>query len=322
MALLNITNTEDVVLAGHSANGSGVSWGSIIAGAAAAAVLSLILLLLGAGLGLSSVSPWANQGVSAGTFGISTIIWLTATQIIASGMGGYLAGRLRTRWAGIHANEVYFRDTAHGFLSWTVSTLATVTLLASAIGGILGGAANLAGGLATGVVSTAALAGGAASQTSQADRLADKVSGKFDYFIDSMFREDASTTATPSTENAVVNANSAEKNVPAVEVARIFANSLDDKALPANDVTYIGQLVAKNTGLTQQEAEKRVTDAFSTIQKKKAEAELAAREAAEKARKASIYATLWLFVSLLIGAFSASLSATWGGRCRDADAVR
>ena len=105
-------------------NGSAVSWSAIFAGAAAAAVLSLILLLLGAGLGLSSVSPWANKGVSAGALGISTIIWLTVTQIIASGMGGYLAGRLRTRWAGVHADEVYFRDTAHGFLAWTVATLA------------------------------------------------------------------------------------------------------------------------------------------------------------------------------------------------------
>src|SRR5450631_1093930 len=85
---------------------SAVSWGAIVAGAAAAAALSLILLMLGIGLGLSSVSPWAHHGVSAETFGVSTILWVTLTQLIASGMGGYLAGRLRTKWIGVHTNEV------------------------------------------------------------------------------------------------------------------------------------------------------------------------------------------------------------------------
>jgi hypothetical protein len=88
---------------------SAVSWGAILAGAAAAAALSLILLLLGTGLGLSSASPWANQGAGATTLGVSTILWLTFTQLVASGMGGYLAGRLRTRWISVHTDEVYFR---------------------------------------------------------------------------------------------------------------------------------------------------------------------------------------------------------------------
>jgi hypothetical protein len=80
---------------------SAVSWGAILAGAAAAASLSLILLILGVGLGLSSVSPWAQGGVSAATFGISSIVWLTLTQLLASAMGGYLAGRLRTKWTEV-----------------------------------------------------------------------------------------------------------------------------------------------------------------------------------------------------------------------------
>src|SRR5512140_336614 len=76
---------------------SAVSWGAVAAGAAAAASLSLILLMLGVGLGLSSVSPWARDGLSAEAFGLSTIVWLTATSLLASVMGGYLAGRLRTK---------------------------------------------------------------------------------------------------------------------------------------------------------------------------------------------------------------------------------
>lgn len=113
---------------------SAVSWGAILAGAAAAAALSLILLILGTGLGLSSISPWANDGVSATTFGVTTILWVTFTQLVAAGMGGYLAGRLRTKWLEVHDDEVFFRDTAHGFLAWAIASLATATLLTSVIG--------------------------------------------------------------------------------------------------------------------------------------------------------------------------------------------
>src|SRR5450759_5842 len=91
------------------AHASAVSWGAVMAGAAAAAALSLILLILGIGLGLSSVSPWAHYGVSAATFGVSTILWVTFTQLVASGMGGYLAGRLRTKWV---ACLLYTSDAA------------------------------------------------------------------------------------------------------------------------------------------------------------------------------------------------------------------
>ena len=76
---------------------SAVSWSAIVSGAAAAAALSLILLVPGTGLGFLWVSPWASAGVSAATIGIAAIMWVTVTQILASGMGGYIAGRLRTQ---------------------------------------------------------------------------------------------------------------------------------------------------------------------------------------------------------------------------------
>lgn len=116
-----------------------ISWGAIIAGATGAAALSLILMILGVGLGLSSVSPWSFEGISAASFGLSTIVWLTLTQLLSSAMGGYLAGRLRTKWMDAHTDEVYFRDSAHGFLAWAVASLATAVLLTSVIGSILNG---------------------------------------------------------------------------------------------------------------------------------------------------------------------------------------
>jgi len=123
----------------HEASSSGVSWAAVIGGAVVAAAVSLILLALGTGVGLSSVSPWSNVGTSASTAGKTAIVWLIVSQIIASAMGGYLAGRLRTKWVNIHTDEVYFRDTAHGFLVWAVGLVITAAFLASAATSMVGG---------------------------------------------------------------------------------------------------------------------------------------------------------------------------------------
>ena len=267
---------------------SAVSWGAIVAGAAAAAALSLIMLMLGIGLGLSSVSPWAHHGVSAATVGVSAILWITFSQIVASGMGGYLAGRLRTRWLAVHTDEVYFRDTAHGFLAWAVASLATAALLTSAAGS----------GMAK----------------------SDDDGGPMGYFVDSLFRKDVNAAAAASAPagSGAMSGHTAEPAIAGSEVARIFMNAIRSGPLPADDLRYVGQVVAQRTGLAQEAAEKRVSDTYARVQAKLRDAETAAKDAAEKGRKASAYATLWLFISLLIGAFCASLAATFGGRRRDA----
>ena len=327
MALSNIAPAED--LAGNRAartahaentavQAGAVSWGAILAGAAAAAALSLILLILGTGLGLSSVSPWRQSGVSATTFGVSTILWLSLTQLLASGMGGYLAGRLRVKWVAVHTDEVYFRDTAHGFLAWAVASLATAALLTSVIGSILGhgvqAGAAVAGGGAT-VAAAAAMPGGAVAAGSATPR-AESAGGPLGYFVDALFRPDMSASASASA-SAPAGAAAAPAAAPRSEVAEIFMNAVRTGALPADDARYLGQLVAQRTGLNQQDAQKRVNDTFAGLQTKLRDTSDAAKEAADKARKASSYAALWLFVSLLVGAFVASLAATYGGRQRD-----
>ena len=312
-ALLGKDDPEDK-LNNLSALANAVSWSSIFAGAAAAAALSLILLILGVGLGLSSVSPWVQSGISAKTFGISTILWITLTQVVASGMGGYLAGRLRSKWIAVHTDEVYFRDTAHGFLAWAIASLGTAALLTSAMGSIIG-----SGVQAGAVVGSSAL--GATTQAVTAST-AKSVSGMepTNYFVDSIFRKQGSG-ATGGTASA--SSNSAETSglfsVPEakLEVVRIFLNNGRAPTLPAEDLTYVGRLVAQYTGLNQQDSERRVSESYGLMQAKLLNVENAAREAAEKARKASTYATLWLFISLLLGAFFASLAALYGGRQRD-----
>lgn len=314
---LNVESTQPgrAVNSGHGKgskrSASAVSWGAIAAGGAAAAALSLILLILGVGLGLSSVSPWTHAGVTATTLGVSTIVWLTITQLLASAMGGYLAGRLRTKWLDAQADEVYFRDTAHGFLAWAVSSLATAALLTSVIGSIVGGGLQAGATVASG----AAVAATGLAQ--------DDDGGSMAYFVDTLFRRDP---------NANASSNAAAANVAPVdaaitdigtdrdtaEIARILMFSNLSEPLPEDDVRHVGQLVAQRTGLSQQAAQQRVTDTYARAQSRVREAETDARAAADAARKASATAALWLFVSLLTGAFCASLAATFGGRQRDA----
>lgn len=309
------------------ASASGVSWGAIIAGAAGAAALSLILLLLGSGLGLSSVSPWADRGASATTLGIATVCWLTFTQLAASGLGGYLAGRLRTKWAGVHGDEVYFRDTAHGFLAWAIATLLTASVLSSAVGSAVGAGAQagatVAGGAATAAAGAAAT--GAAGAASSNDR-SDASAGPMGYFVDSLFRRDATNTAAPADQSGAAAAAPASTGTAApdrsqasmsAEVARIFANGIRTGSLAPDDVKYVGALVAQRTGLSQADAEKRVNEVFAKTQTTLNDAKTKAQEAADAARKAAAYASLWLVVSLLIGAFVASFAAIHGGRRRD-----
>src|ERR1700677_4122160 len=130
------------------ANSSGVSWSAVLAGSLVTAALSLILLALGTGLGFASVSVWSGVGASASTIGTAAILWFILIQIISASMGGYLAGRLRTKWTGIHTDEVYFRDTAHGFLAWSVALVLTAAFLASAATSVMGSSSDK-GNLAT-----------------------------------------------------------------------------------------------------------------------------------------------------------------------------
>jgi hypothetical protein len=264
----------------REASASGVSWAAVIGGAFVTAALWLILLSLGMGLGFSAVSPWTGVGASAATIGVAAIVWLIVVQIIASSMGGYLAGRLRTKWTSVHTDEVYFRDTAHGFLAWSVGLVITVAFLASAAAAVAGGAAHA----------------GAPAMSAAAGRGMESDGGSANpdaYYVDALFRSDH-----PSSDrtDALVHG----------EAARIFTKSLGQEQAPAADRTYLAELIATRTGLSQSDAEARVSQVTAQ-----------ARQAADTAREALARLSLWIFVALLTGAFSASFAATIGGRQRD-----
>jgi hypothetical protein len=129
------SSTRQFISDEHS---SGVSWSAVIGGAFVAAAISLIMLALGAGFGLSAVSPWSNISASAKAIDSAAIAWLIVTQVIACALGGYLTGRLRTKWVAVHTDEVFFRDTANGFLVWAVGLVMTVTFLVSTASSMAG----------------------------------------------------------------------------------------------------------------------------------------------------------------------------------------
>lgn len=254
---------------------SGVSWAAVAAGAFVTAAFSLILLALGAGAGLSSLSPWGSSGVSPETVGKGALVWLAIVEIIAAALGGYVAGRLRTKWVDTHTDEVYFRDTAHGLLTWAVALVITAAFLGSAATRMVGNESRAEGSAASGV-------GRSEGPAMEANR----------YYVDSLFRSSA-----PAAANEVA---------LRTEVGAIFAHAIAQRDFSDADKQYVTARVAATTGLSPAQASQRVDSVFEQD-----------RQAADAARKAVAHALYWLFVALLLGAFSGSFAATFGGRQRD-----
>ena len=268
---------------------SATSWGPIIAGGVAAAAVTLVLMLVGAGFGLTMVSPFSNQGISLGTATVSTAIWLIVVQWLSALLGGYMAGRLRTKWVNLHTDEVFFRDTAHGFLAWALATLLVAGLLSSTISAMLG----------TGVQAASNIAGGAAMGGAAAAASGD--SNTTGYFVDTLLRPADPATPVQGGDQA------------SAEVARILLASAASGEMAADDRAYLEKLVAARTGLTPEDAKTRV----DAVLKRADEAAQQAKQAAETARKAGATFALVGALSLFIGAFIASAAAALGGRLRD-----
>ncbi len=277
---------DTVIVENEPAPSSAVSWSAILAGAAVSAGLSLILLAIGSGIGFSVANPWSN-GAAATTTKAATVagIYITVTAVMASAVGGYLAGRLRHLWLGTHPHEAFFRDTAHGLVSWAVATLGGAILLGTVTTSLTGAAVH---GASAGAGMAAARNGATAGLT---DRLF-----AYDY----------------------VAVSKAEANQPNTGIARdyngdraVATRLLTRVRVPGNELTTderqnLAVIVAARTGLSLPDAEKRV-----------AAVEADARAAAEQARRVGMMLSFWLAASLLAGALAASLAAWEGGAIRD-----
>ncbi|MES2907530.1 MAG: hypothetical protein V4691_11010 [Pseudomonadota bacterium] len=277
----------------YEAHSSGISWSAIFAGAIMAWAMTILLLVFASAIGFSAVSPFPGSGVTMTEFHIASGLFTVLIALIASSMGGYITGRLRTRWVGIHTDEVYFRDTAHGLLSWALATVMAASVVALSAGLVAGGAAAGAGAGATSGMSSTLLQSSIAKMPATSTTYSSK-----------LFRA-APTTAMPVASADTSSANTTQNS----DADDIFTGSLrSDKEISAEDRTYLAQVISTRTGLTPEQANERIDATYAE-----------ARQTAEEARKAAVRATLWLTAALLMGAFAASIAATQGGNLRDRD---
>ena len=293
---MQMVSTENVAIADRSmpiAEPSAVAWGAIIAGAVVAVVTSMVLLVLGSGLGFVAASPWTADADTTKAIGIGAIVWLVVMQLVSAALGGFVGGRLRTRWSA-STDEVFFRDTAHGLLVWAVATLVTATLFTSA---------------ATSAISGAARAGAAGALATQADDPTGAPAGaglsmRNQYHADLMLRSDQPAAGPESAQSRA-------------ELARLIGINAMQDSMSRTDSAYMAQMVATRTGLSSAEAEKRVNDVMAQARQQFAQQEQKLRAAADQARKAVAHISLWMVVSLFVGAFVAAYTGTVGGRMRD-----
>ena len=259
---------------------SAASWPSIVAGAFVAAASTVILIALGSGIGFAVISPWPDRGASVTSFAVSTAIWLIVTQWISAALGGYLAGRLRTRWLGTHPHEVFFRDTAHGFITWAVATILVVAV---------GAGSFMSAARTAGVLNTRA----AAAMTDANSPIAP-------YEIDRLFRSSNFGGAALLSDARM-------------EAAHIAANGFANGGISSADRTYLVEQVSARTGASQADAQARVDNFVAAV----TQAQEKFKAEADSARKAAAESAIYLALSMLIGAFIASVAAALGGRIRD-----
>jgi hypothetical protein len=251
-----------------------------LAGGFAAASLTVAFIALGSAVGLAAISPWSNSGASATTLHWTGGAFLVLTALISSAVGGYIAGRLRSKWAGIQTDESTFRDTAHGFIAWAFATVMGVLILGTATTSLIGSATT---GAATG-----AAAGGAQAVQS----------APTEYFVDTLLRR----TGGQATAPAAAGADDTRR-----EVGLIFSRGLGQPdGISAADRTYLAQIVANRTGMNQAEAQARVTEVVNS-----------AKAALDAARKFAAALAGWLTLAMFVGAFAAAAAAVEGGQLRD-----
>jgi hypothetical protein len=275
-----------------SSHVSYVEWGAVLAGAFLAAAISFVLLTFGTAIGLSATSPWPNAGAPAKVIATLAVLWAMVQQIGAFMAGGYVAGRLRARWHEPSQHEVEFRDGLHGGLVWAVGIVIGAALIMATAGAAAKTGAELA------AKATSAVAAPAGEP--------------IDAVLDSMLRPAtmaqsspgaAASATTPAPSAVGTRTGSGETRA---ELTRILSSAVASGSLSDQNRNYLAQVVAQRSGLSQQEAEKRVNEAFT-----------AAREVADKTRKAAMLTGFVTAASLIISFGAAWWAALRGGQHRD-----
>jgi hypothetical protein len=269
-----------------------VEWGAVLAGAVLAAAISFVLLTFGAAIGLSATSPWPNSGLSAKVIASLAVFWAMAQQIGSIMLGGYVAGRMRSRWHE-PGHEAEFRDGLHGALVWAVAVLISAFLVFMTAGMAASTGADIAGKAAGSLVST----------TDPMDAVLDTMLGPT---ATAQAAAPAAPAAGPPTSARPRAANAATGDGTRAEASRILASSVASGSITSENRAQLAQLVAQRTGVSQQDAERRVDAAVNS-----------ARAAADKARRAAILTGFVTAAGLLLSLAAGWWAATRGGHHRD-----
>jgi hypothetical protein len=201
-----------------------IGWTPVLAGAVVAAALYFVLLSFGAAIGLAVASPSSTWRDTSSALTLLGGLWLLLASLASFGLGGYIAGNLRSPWASSLPHRVEFRDGIHGLVVWGVAVL---------LGAILAVAATR----------TVAPRSDMTSGTTAASE------PLLAFELDRLFRSDRDP----------INAGDSELRAQA---SRIITSGLGHSSIAADDRAYLVQMVATRTGLAQPEAESRVDRAF------------------------------------------------------------
>ena len=248
------TIEEERIYPGHTAAPGYLGWTPAIAGALIATALSAVLIAFGtaSGLGVASSAPtWRDASVA---LWLLSGIYLILVSLVGFGLGGYLAGRLRTTMPAADAGDIEYRDGVHGLAAWAIAVVMTV--------------------LITALVGSATLARVPSAQTVPAASAAEPM---LSYELDRLFRP---ARRTPNAETAMERA----------EAGRVLLTSSSHSGVAAEDRAYLVQLVNGVTGLSGPDAERRIDNiiasAKTAIARSRRSAIIAAFSIAASARRA------------------------------------
>lgn len=270
-----------------------VDWPAIFAGALLASAIGFIMMSFGSGLGLSLVDPLDNESVSIVLVAVTVGLWTTWVVVSSFMAGGYLAGRMRRRAFDATAHEVEVRDGSHGVIVWALGVLVAGYLTASGITSLAGAGVAAVGNVASATTSVVA---------SGAEGVASAGPDAMSYLGDTLLRRDDTDTGG--------GADSAQSRA---EIGRILTRSLQQGEMQESDMTYLVNLVARETGIPAEEAQARVDQAVQVVE----ETVENAKGVAETTRKTGILAGFLTAALLVISAAAAWWAATMGGKHRD-----
>jgi hypothetical protein len=295
------TTTDATVVATDLPAGRYVDWGPIILGTLGALAIMVVLVTFGGALGLSVTSPQPYAGLSAKALAVLAGLYAALVHVASFAAGGYLAGRMRTPWATTDTVESHFRDGGHGFAVWALGVVLGAVFAFSGVSAVI----KAATGAATAVAS-AGVAGAAANPQTPA-ALQQLSTQPTDYAVDRVL------APAPGGAAPAANTNMGARADLAGPIARAFAANINNPQLDARDRAWLASLVSQRTGLPQADAEKRVDEAFAELKA----AEQKTRDAADKARKATLIAGFLAAATMAIGCAAACAGAALGAHHRD-----